>query len=104
MAHHLEGIAIAIALAACVYGIVWATGALKERQIQNHRQSIERYFEKRGEKLTRARWKPFGPGAQTDLSVLFEVTYLDADGKEHSARCKVGSSGVYLTDDELTGD
>jgi len=101
---HLEGIAVALALAACVYGVFWAFKALKELELRRHRRRIERFFEKRGEELVDARWKPFGPGAQSNHDVLFEVIYRDIEKREHRALCKVGVGGVYLSDDELTGD
>lgn len=104
MQHHFQGIAVAVLLAAGLYGVVWLLGASKRFQIRHHRQEMARYFERRNEVLLEARWKPFGPGAQADRSMLFEVRYRDTVGQEHRARCKTGADGVYLSDDEIVGD
>jgi hypothetical protein len=104
MGHHVEGLAFAVLLGASIFGFFWAMGALKQWELRRHRGYIAKYFEKRGERLVDARWKPLGPGAQSGGGKLFTVVYVDRAGNEHSALCKSGASGVYLTDDEISED
>ena len=103
MGRHLEGIAVALLLGAGLYAVIWALVAVKRSGVRRSRRYIEAYFDKRGERLVEARWKPLGPGAQAGTDKLFIVTYVDREGREHSASCRSGPSGVHLADDDLTG-
>ena len=96
----LIGLGVALAIAAVVYGVFYLIASLQSRRVAQHRRSIARYLEGRGEELIDARWTPLGPGAQSSNEIQFEVRYRAADGVEHAARCRVGAAGVYFTDDE----
>jgi len=101
MGRHLEGLAVALVIGLGLYALIWALGALKRRELRRYERRIAEYFEKRGERLVVARWKPLGAGAQAGPDKLFLVVYVDEQGRRHSASCKSGLSGVFLGDDEL---
>jgi hypothetical protein len=66
-------------------------------------ERIRRYIESDGGKLLEKQWAPFGKGwfgEQSDR--IYEVRYLDRDGREREATCKTSLwTGVYWTDETV---
>jgi hypothetical protein len=65
------------------------------------RGRIKQYVETRGGQLIDASRKPFGP-VWVGRDRIYDVRFLDIDGRQHRARCKTsGWSGILFTDDSI---
>ena len=80
--------------------IFWriAAGGLDKNRVAEH-------ICQKGGTILDIHWAPFGRGwIASEKNRIYEVTYLDSDGKKHIAICQTSAlGGVYWTEDRIIG-
>ena len=75
--------------------------ALRLAASSRDREKVEGYLANTFAKLERMEWAPFS-GSKHERA--YDVTYVDAAGNRHQARCKTRTWGdVYWTNDRIVG-